>query len=262
MPDSSSQFTTVCVTCGHPCAVLARDNPTAPIRLGRCERCCDYADAYIEADEFSICLDLLLHRPAAYRHLLCNLQQSASEANSSLLKCVAALILCDAKMKHDCSPSAASITKAPAALPALFGGLAWPLLSSALELLAFTIVCWFAAGGRLGWRRLATATIYSSLGKGLLILFFVWPYPPREFGLAVEAFTLSCNFVALRVVHESLKDGPLTTQRAAFAVAAAAICRACLASALAQIAPAADAMLQSLLQPRAQTFQSRAYQFL
>ena len=90
----------------------------------------------------------------------------------------------------------------------------------------------------------------------------MWPYPPREFGLAVEAFTLSCNFVALRVVHESLKDGPLTTQRAAFAVAAAAICRACLASALAQISPAADAMLQSLLQPRAQTFQSRAYQFL
>mgnify|MGYP004415858351 CR=1 FL=1 len=84
----------------------------------------------------------------------------------------------------------------------------------------------------------------------------------REFGLAVEAFTLSCNFVALRVVHESLKDGPLTTQRAAIAVAAAAICRACLASALAQISPAADAMLQSLLQPRAQTFQSRAYQFL
>ncbi len=260
-----TESTTVCVTCGTPCATLVRDNPSAPVRLGRCERCCDYADIYHEADELSIGLDLLLHRPAAYRHLLCNSQQSASEAHRSLLQFFAVLVLCDAKMKYDSSPAAASITKAPAVLPALAGGLTWPLLSSALELLAFTVVCGLATDWRLGWRRLATATIYSSLGpKGLLVLFFIWPYPPLAFSMAIEAFTLSCNFVALRVIHESSKGGPLTTQRAAIAVAAAAISRACLASALVQLSPAVEGMLQWLLQlqHRAQTFQSREYQFL
>lgn len=45
------------------------------IRLSRCEHCGGVADRYIERDSVLVFLDLVLAKPAVYRHLLFNRQR-------------------------------------------------------------------------------------------------------------------------------------------------------------------------------------------
>lgn len=218
---------TVCVECGATCHTMLQDSPRAPVRVARCEACGRVSDRYIEHDATVLIVDLLLHRTAAYRHLLFN-RLAIRPSNVSLLQLGAALAVCDVHLKR--TTKAALLGGEPSPDPATLTGsvgemvgLAWPFASAALEFAAFTAVAAYAAGAA-GLHRVAVALSYSSLGRALLVLSMIWDFPPI-FGAAVEAFVLSCNMVALRVV-----SGPgVRAQRAAAAVAAAAVARTFLA---------------------------------
>ena len=227
MSGSAADCRSVCVECGTSCTTLVHDGQGL-VRIARCEHCGSVSDKYVEHDTLFLMIDLLLHRATAYRHLLCNhtLVQQASPL--ALLHVGAVVAICDVHLKHVtriallgslASPSPAPSTSLPL-------GLAWPLLSSAVEFATFTVIATAVSGVTVGWRRVAIALLYSSVGKSLLALSMIWDYP-AIFGAAIEAFTLSCNTVALRVVHE---PRTLTATRATIAVVAAAAVRAAVAA--------------------------------
>ncbi|EKX53012.1 hypothetical protein GUITHDRAFT_39808, partial [Guillardia theta CCMP2712] len=62
----------ICVECGQPVNDLHHQFRGAGIRLTRCEYCGCVADKYVEHELVIIFLDLVLHKPQAYRHVLFN----------------------------------------------------------------------------------------------------------------------------------------------------------------------------------------------
>ena len=193
----------VCVQCGAAVpAVLVRTGSRQ--RVAHCKACGRTCDEYFEADGGLVLLDLLLHRPPAYRHVMRNLvaHASAEERHGALLALGASQVLCDAYLRwqRDGEVSAAALPVA------------------ALEFGVFVLAA--AAAGGDHWRPVATATLISSVVKGAVLLHMIWEYPPA-FGRAIELFALTCNVVALT---ELLR---CTTRRATAVVACAAAARAC-----------------------------------
>ncbi|CAI2174547.1 14427_t:CDS:2 [Funneliformis geosporum] len=61
-----------CVECGAPVTNLYTEYSKGNIRLTHCEKCKKFADKYVEHDFVIIFIDMLLHKPQVYRHLLFN----------------------------------------------------------------------------------------------------------------------------------------------------------------------------------------------
>ncbi|KAK6922330.1 Arv1 protein [Dillenia turbinata] len=64
---------TRCVHCGSQIKVLFIQYSPGNIRLMTCEHCKAVADEYIECEILIIFIDMILHKPDAYRHLLYNM---------------------------------------------------------------------------------------------------------------------------------------------------------------------------------------------
>ncbi|CAG8553589.1 10451_t:CDS:2 [Diversispora eburnea] len=62
----------ICVECGAPVTNLYTEYSKGNIHLTHCEKCKKFADKYIEHDFVIIFIDMLLHKPQVYRHLLFN----------------------------------------------------------------------------------------------------------------------------------------------------------------------------------------------
>ncbi|KAJ2814964.1 sterol homeostasis protein, partial [Coemansia sp. 'formosensis'] len=62
----------VCIECGFPVASLYTEYGVGHIRLTQCEHCKSFADKYVEHDVVIVFIDMLLHKPQVYRHLLVN----------------------------------------------------------------------------------------------------------------------------------------------------------------------------------------------
>ncbi|XP_058778047.1 protein ARV 1-like [Vicia villosa] len=60
-----------CIQCGFPIKTLYLQYSPGNIRLMKCN-CKVVADEYIECEITIIIIDLILHKPKAYRHLLYN----------------------------------------------------------------------------------------------------------------------------------------------------------------------------------------------
>ncbi|KAH1194562.1 Protein arv1 [Glycine max] len=61
-----------CIQCGCPVKTLYVQYSPGNIRLMKCENCKAVADEYIECEIMILAIDLILHKPKAYRHLLHN----------------------------------------------------------------------------------------------------------------------------------------------------------------------------------------------
>ncbi|KAL6521480.1 hypothetical protein OROGR_018049 [Orobanche gracilis] len=62
-----------CVQCGFPTKTLYIQYSPGNIRLMKCENCKAVADEYIECEVMILIIDLILHKPKAYRHLFYNI---------------------------------------------------------------------------------------------------------------------------------------------------------------------------------------------
>ncbi|OAP18195.1 ARV1 [Arabidopsis thaliana] len=61
-----------CVGCGFRVKSLFIQYSPGNIRLMKCGNCKEVADEYIECERMIIFIDLILHRPKVYRHVLYN----------------------------------------------------------------------------------------------------------------------------------------------------------------------------------------------
>ena len=122
----------ICVECGRPVATLYTEYSKGNIRPTQCDNCQNFADKYIEqyifhysltssyslnsrtqdvkiingdlrgnSDFVLIVIDLLLHKPQVYRHLLFNrLEYLDKGINSQVLRLAGLLLLFDVCMSH------------------------------------------------------------------------------------------------------------------------------------------------------------------
>ncbi|XVF80346.1 hypothetical protein PTKIN_Ptkin15bG0062600 [Pterospermum kingtungense] len=86
-----------CVQCGFPIKTLFVQYSPGNIRLMKCENCKSVADEYIECELMIVLIDLILHKPKAYMHLLYNvLNQQCTHFQGLLWKSLVGFLVLDA----------------------------------------------------------------------------------------------------------------------------------------------------------------------
>ncbi|XVE77356.1 hypothetical protein DITRI_Ditri13aG0055900 [Diplodiscus trichospermus] len=86
-----------CVQCGFRIKTLFVQYSLGNIRLMKCENCKSVADEYIECELVIVLIDLILHKPKAYRHLLYNaLNQQSTHFKGLLWKSLFGFLVLDA----------------------------------------------------------------------------------------------------------------------------------------------------------------------
>lgn len=224
---TSTRSQCVCVECGAPVPSVV--HVAHADRLTQCQACGSFADKYVEYESALVVLDMLLHRPSVYRHILWN--SGAYRTRSAILRLFCTLLFFDTYLKwlRLGGWGSVDVPKAcdePALLPDVPLARVTPaLLLSVLEQLLFCAVVSAAARALelapCRWASLATAVLLSSFGKCFAVLHMIWSYPDA-FVHAVDLFVLTCNCVALA------QQLQCTTQQAAAVVAAGGAAKAVL----------------------------------
>ncbi|CAH2039179.1 unnamed protein product [Thlaspi arvense] len=89
-----------CVGCGFRVKSLFIQYSPGNIRLMKCGNCKEVADEYIECERMIIFIDLILHRPKVYRHVLYNaINPETVNIQHLLWKLVLAYLLLDSSLK-------------------------------------------------------------------------------------------------------------------------------------------------------------------
>ena len=183
----------VCVECAKPVPSVVHAD-----RLTQCHSCGSFADKYVEYEPALIVLDMLLHRPSVYRHLLCNSTRSVSRG--ALLQLGITLCLFDTYLKWLRLGGHTDKACHEALLPIALSSVVPALLLSIAEQVVFCAAIQAAALAMQlpiqTWDALVAAVLLSSFGKCFAVLHMIWSYPDA-FVLGIEGFVLTCNCVAL-----------------------------------------------------------------
>ncbi|XP_047315680.1 protein ARV 1 [Impatiens glandulifera] len=172
------------------------------IRLMKCESCRAVADEYIECEIMILLIDLILHKPKAYRHLLYNkLDQQALfwKAGISFLVLDAYRLLILSGREEGVSDmwiSFPSLTYPKMLMNLIFGNIAFLV----------TVLLWTRSllkdlNTFLRCEHILLAIFLSSYFKIFLIAMMVWEFPLSVL-LIIDLFVLSSNTVAFKVMTE------------------------------------------------------------
>ncbi|KAM3580287.1 sterol homeostasis protein [Umbelopsis sp. WA50703] len=199
----------ICVECDAPVATLYTEYSKGNIRLTSCDNCNNFADKYIEYDYVIIFIDMLLHKPQAYRHLLFNRITYNDERSiePNIKKLAVLLILFEVyikwfRLEKYYTGSDSTFMEQP-----LFYQYLYILLLCIIEFLVFhigvhTAIRWLFRGQNsqsIRHNYIAMALIVSSFGKMLLILMVIWDYKQLEYSWLVSIIVLTSNIEALSV---------------------------------------------------------------
>eukprot|EP00696_Hemimastix_kukwesjijk_P001560 gnl/Hemi2/11936_TR4073_c0_g6_i1.p1 gnl/Hemi2/11936_TR4073_c0_g6~~gnl/Hemi2/11936_TR4073_c0_g6_i1.p1 ORF type:complete len:264 (-),score=52.31 gnl/Hemi2/11936_TR4073_c0_g6_i1:5-796(-) len=207
-----------CVQCGKHVGTVFKEFSHGNIRLTRCDRCDDVADKYVEYESVIIVLDLILHKPAVYRHLLFN---RFDAKDPSFFKVSAVYVVLDFYVKWVSLKSQLlesrlhpDTTRSPL-MPSELDH-ASLLLMALLEYLVYLAVTLLAVGCyrklrnvAVEYSRLLMGMVVSSFGKFFLVLMMIYDYP-------VSSCTV-ISFFRRHLKYSCLKSG--------FARPSSALCR-------------------------------------
>ncbi|GAB2279884.1 hypothetical protein Dimus_014519 [Dionaea muscipula] len=197
-----------CINCGHPVEKLYIQYSPGNIRLSKCEVCRSISDEYVECELMIIVIDLILHKPKAYRHLLFNTLSRQSIINSDsdrnthmLFKSLALFFLLDA-----CKPlvpisnregrNSVYASELKIMGNALLGNLVFLGSFAGLARKLLNLV-----DGFHGYKDVVLAVLVSSYLKVFTVAMLVWTFPALVV-YVVDLFVVSSNLVALRVISE------------------------------------------------------------
>ncbi|KAG2183727.1 hypothetical protein INT43_006738, partial [Umbelopsis isabellina] len=167
----SSRQMPICVECDAPVATLYTEYSKGNIRLTSCDNCNNFADKYIEYDYVIIFIDMLLHKPQAYRHLLFNRITYNDERSIERIDLLRFLAEYQEISKF-----------------------------LVFHIGVHTAITWlFRAQNSQSIRHnyIAMALVVSSFGKMLLILMVIWDYKQLEYSWLVSIIVLTSNIEAL-----------------------------------------------------------------
>ncbi|KAJ0265151.1 Protein ARV 2 [Hirschfeldia incana] len=191
-----------CVQCGHRVKSLLIQYSPGSFRLMKCDNCNEVADEYIECELMIVFIDLILHKPKAYRHLLYNVfTQETVYVQHLLWKLVLAYLLLDTYRSL-----LLRRTNDETSVPMSF-------ILTSLEVLvnvfsanfAFVFSC--ALASRIisigaSRKEILLGIFISSYIKIFLIAMPVWGFPVSVIFI-VDLLVLTSNAVALKVMTES-----------------------------------------------------------
>ncbi|KAJ2368360.1 sterol homeostasis protein [Coemansia sp. RSA 2610] len=201
----------VCVECGHPVAHLFTVYGAGHIRLTQCAHCKCFADKYVEHDVVIMFIDMLLHKPQVYRHLLVNrleFRQASIERNVGKLGVL--LVLFNVYIDWFRLEEGGRLR---GQRELLFGRqhsfavqYVFILLCSAVDALALlagvlAAAAWLQRAPQLRrWPTVATALVVSSFGKVLMILLVIWEYNESYFPWLLDALQFTSQATAVGVL--------------------------------------------------------------
>eukprot|EP00257_Ricinus_communis_P014591 XP_015572297.1 protein arv1 homolog isoform X3 [Ricinus communis] len=193
-----------CVECGFGVKSLYVQYSPGNIRLMKCENCKAVADEYIECEFMIMLIDLILHKPKAYRHLLYNvLNQETVNLEGLIWKSAISFLLLDAYrsilLQRNVEEQVSSLS-----FPSLF----WRSQKIFMDVFLgnLTFLCVFLLATRIllkasvrvsRTRGLLPAILVSSYFKIFLIAMMVWEFPSSVIFI-IDLFVLSSNIVALK----------------------------------------------------------------
>ncbi|KFK30697.1 hypothetical protein AALP_AA6G015700 [Arabis alpina] len=188
-----------CIECGNKVKSLFIQYSQGNYRIMKCENCKEVADEYIECELLIIFIDLILHKPKAYRHLLYNVVTQETVSFQYLLwKLVLAYLLLDTyrslllRRTNDVSMSfvLASLEVMVNVLSANFA-----------FVLSFAFATKFMSIGT-SRKEILLGILISSYVKIFLFALPVWELPVSVIFI-VDMLVLTSNTVALKVMTES-----------------------------------------------------------
>jgi len=213
---SSSSRSCCCVECGNAVHSTYRDYGKGNIRLTICRNCNYTVDKYVEFQAVLIMIDLMLHKPQAYRHILYNRQPSLQK--QQVLKMFIILVLLDMNMKaylaerdeggvYFSEDSIYKTTKfSPFRISQLslhFLLLAWlenmVYMLTLLACIRFDIFsCGWKSSLKAGVTKFLGAMCISSFGKFFIMLTVIWEYNWSVIHV-IGAIVVSSNYLALKL---------------------------------------------------------------
>ncbi|KAL0700498.1 hypothetical protein Bca4012_056620 [Brassica carinata] len=189
-----------CVGCGFRVKSLFIQYSPGNIRLMKCGNCKEVADEYIECERMIIFIDLVLHRPKVYRHVLFNeINQENVNIQHLLWKLIFAYLLLDSyrslllRRTHEHSSLVLVTVKV--------------LIDVLSTNLAFLFSFAIAAKGLLHevsrGREILLGILISSYFKIFLLAMLVWEFPVSVIFI-IDLLVLTSNSMALKVMTESI----------------------------------------------------------
>ncbi|KAL1544682.1 protein ARV 2-like [Salvia divinorum] len=197
-----------CVQCGFPVKTLYIQYSPGNIRLVKCGNCKAVADGYIECEVMILILDLILHKPKAYRHVFYNMFSKETVNFESLLWKLVLVYAALDKMwvlstneKEYTMP--ASFTSFLLEFGKMLTGVMFGNLIFICVLFCSTRKLLNAATIFHGWKQMLFVIVVSSYFKIFLLAMMVWEFPSSVI-VIIDVFVLSSNTVALKVITNSV----------------------------------------------------------
>ncbi|XP_041993172.1 protein ARV 2-like [Salvia splendens] len=198
-----------CVQCGFPVKTLYIQYSPGNIRLVKCGNCKAVADEYIECEVMILILDLILHKPKAYRHVFYNMFGKETVNFESLLwKLVLVYGMLDIYRMWVLSTNEKEYTM-PASFPSFLLEFGKMLTGVMFGNLIFICVLFCCTRKLLspatifhGWKQMLFVVVVSSYFKIFLLAMMVWEFPSSVI-VIIDVFVLSSNIVALKVITNS-----------------------------------------------------------
>ncbi|CDY15209.1 BnaC05g00880D [Brassica napus] len=188
-----------CVGCGLRVKSLFIQYSPGNIRLMKCGNCKEVADEYIECERMIIFIDLVLHRPKVYRHVLYNeINQETVNIQHLLWKLVFAYLLLDSYrsllLKRTHEHSSLVLITMKVLVDVLSTNLAF--------LFSFAIAAKVLLHEVSRKREIPLGILISSYFKIFLLAMLVWEFPVSVIFI-IDILVLTSNSMALKVMTES-----------------------------------------------------------
>ncbi|KAI7893576.1 Arv1-like family-domain-containing protein [Mucor mucedo] len=199
-------MTSTCVECGNSVQNLYTQYSKDNIRLTTCHRCNKFADKYIEHDFIIIFIDMLLHKPQVYRHLLINRITEQDGVEPHVFRFAILLILFEVYIKWFRLERYYTEYDSKFIQQPLYYQYLYILALCIFEFIVFhccinVAIRWYFRNQekRIRYNYVSMALIISSFGKMLLILMVIWDYKQLEYSWLVSIIVLASNTEALSV---------------------------------------------------------------
>ncbi|XP_022144295.1 protein arv1 homolog [Momordica charantia] len=198
-----------CVQCGFGTNQLFVQYSPGNIRLMKCGNCESIADEYIECEAMIVLIDLILHKPQAYRHLLYNvLNRDRLSCQDLMWKFALSFLLLDAyrcmllRLSDIQGNSSLSFSSIAGICRKTLVDVSLGNVMFLCALLISSRVFLRSSAGFHWHKDLIFAIIISSYFKIFLVSMTVWEFPSTVIFI-VDFFVLSSNAVAIKVITES-----------------------------------------------------------
>ncbi|CAA7056220.1 unnamed protein product [Microthlaspi erraticum] len=193
-----------CVGCGYRVKSLFIQYSPGNIRLMKCGNCKEVADEYIECERMIIFIDLILHRPKVYRHVLYNaINQEIVDIQQLLWKLVFGYLLLDSYRslllrRSDDESSFSENSLLISAVKVLIGA----LTANVAFIFSFAIAAKCLLNEVSRKREIILGILISSYFKIFLLAMLVWKFPISVIFI-IDILVLTSNSMALKVMTES-----------------------------------------------------------